>query len=195
MPDFLCIGAQKAGTSWLYAHLSRHPQIWMSPLKELHYFDRASKYASSCELSISSPVNRLLKMTPNEREVFKKRIKLIVKNLKRSDFRTAAWWHNWTFGHYNDNWYINLYRNREPHQICGEITPSYSILDSSDIEKIKRMNQDIKLIFMMRNPVDRAWSMARFDEGRKYTEINLESDSDILAFLKMPSVELRGNYI
>ncbi|MUL39037.1 sulfotransferase [Gloeocapsopsis sp. AAB1 = 1H9] len=38
MPDFLIIGAQKAGTSSLYYYLKQHPQIYMSPIKELHFF-------------------------------------------------------------------------------------------------------------------------------------------------------------
>src|SRR5689334_15761196 len=40
-PDFLCVGAQKAGTGWLYEQLRSHPDFWMPPVKELHYFDRA----------------------------------------------------------------------------------------------------------------------------------------------------------
>src|SRR3954463_14128656 len=40
-PDFLCVGAQKAGTGWLYEQLRNHPDFWMPPVKELHYFDRA----------------------------------------------------------------------------------------------------------------------------------------------------------
>src|SRR3954464_10472524 len=39
-PDFFCVGAQKAGTGWLYEQLHAHPDFWMPPLKELHYFDR-----------------------------------------------------------------------------------------------------------------------------------------------------------
>ena len=38
-PSFLCIGAQKAATSWLHKNLLEHPDVWMPPLKELHYFD------------------------------------------------------------------------------------------------------------------------------------------------------------
>lgn len=38
-PDFLVIGAQKAGTSWLYRNLKYHKQVWLPPVKELHYFD------------------------------------------------------------------------------------------------------------------------------------------------------------
>jgi hypothetical protein len=36
----ICIGAQKAATSWLYAHLSRHPRIAATPRKESNYFAR-----------------------------------------------------------------------------------------------------------------------------------------------------------
>ncbi len=38
-PDFIGLGAQKAGTSWIYACLLEHPQIFM-PMKEAHFFSR-----------------------------------------------------------------------------------------------------------------------------------------------------------
>jgi hypothetical protein len=39
-PNFLGIGAQKSGTTWLHDNLARHPQVWLPPVKEIHYFDR-----------------------------------------------------------------------------------------------------------------------------------------------------------
>lgn len=33
---FLSIGAMKAGTTWLYAVLERHPALHFTPEKELH---------------------------------------------------------------------------------------------------------------------------------------------------------------
>lgn len=38
LPDFIIIGAAKAGTSSLYAYLNEHPEIFMSPIKETNYF-------------------------------------------------------------------------------------------------------------------------------------------------------------
>ena len=38
-PDFVCIGAPKSGTTWLYRNLNTHPSIWIPAVKELHYFD------------------------------------------------------------------------------------------------------------------------------------------------------------
>jgi len=37
-PNFLLVGAQKAGTTSLYNYLNKHPQIFMSPIKEPLYF-------------------------------------------------------------------------------------------------------------------------------------------------------------
>ena len=42
-PDFIGIGAQKAGTTWLHHNLQAHPGIWMPKEKELHYFDEKIK--------------------------------------------------------------------------------------------------------------------------------------------------------
>ncbi len=43
-PTFLVIGAQKCGTTSLYQWLQQHPQVHMSPKKELHYFDREQNF-------------------------------------------------------------------------------------------------------------------------------------------------------
>lgn len=44
IPNFLVIGAQKSGTTWLYRHFWQHPEIFVSEekwgKKEIHYFDR-----------------------------------------------------------------------------------------------------------------------------------------------------------
>ena len=42
-PAFLGMGAQKAATSWIYACLAEHPQIYM-PAKEIHFFSKNAKW-------------------------------------------------------------------------------------------------------------------------------------------------------
>ena len=39
LPDFVIVGAQKAGTTSLHAYLLQHPQIFPGERKEVHYFD------------------------------------------------------------------------------------------------------------------------------------------------------------
>ncbi len=39
LPDFIIVGAQRSGTTSLYAYLKQHPQLWPSYRKEVHFFD------------------------------------------------------------------------------------------------------------------------------------------------------------
>jgi hypothetical protein len=39
LPEFLCVGAAKAGSTTINDVLSQHPQIYLPPAKELHFFD------------------------------------------------------------------------------------------------------------------------------------------------------------
>ncbi len=40
LPNFLVIGAPRAGTTWIHHNLRQHPDIYMPGRKELHFFDR-----------------------------------------------------------------------------------------------------------------------------------------------------------
>jgi len=40
LPTFVGLGAQRAGTTWLYTCLAAHPDIFMSRKKELYFFSR-----------------------------------------------------------------------------------------------------------------------------------------------------------
>ena len=37
-PNFICVGAGRCGTSSVYKYLSEHPEVYMSPIKEINYF-------------------------------------------------------------------------------------------------------------------------------------------------------------
>lgn len=44
-PTFLCIGAQKSGTTWLARAVKQHPQVSPGKRKELHFFNHEDAYA------------------------------------------------------------------------------------------------------------------------------------------------------
>jgi len=44
-PDFIIIGAQKAGTTWLWKMLDQHPGTSLPPQKEIHYFGSSELYS------------------------------------------------------------------------------------------------------------------------------------------------------
>ena len=58
------------------------------------------------------------------------------------------------------NWYLKHYRNSQSRK-SGDISPTYSILPTTIIKILKNIKPDLKLIFLMRDPVNRAWSNAK----------------------------------
>ena len=134
-PDFLVIGAQRAGTTWLHRVLRQHPSLWLPPVKELHYFDR---------LEIKRTI-----VDPKERR------RVGLKQLLSLDPWLVSYW----LRARSDEWYARLFRGAKAKGlVAGEITPAYATLDESVLRRIKRLNDNIKLIFVMRDPVERAWS-------------------------------------
>ncbi len=61
LPNFLYIGPDKAGSSWLHDVLAEHPDVFMTPAKDLYFFDRyfdkgVSWYAHHFDKAGSQPV-------------------------------------------------------------------------------------------------------------------------------------------
>jgi hypothetical protein len=114
LPHFLIIGAQKGGTSTLYASLSTHPEVEGAQKKELHFFDR----------------------------------------------------------HYEDG--IENYRRQFPKlergQITGEATPYY-IFHPLAPERVARTLPDVKLIAVLRNPVERAYSQYHSEVRKGFEDL------------------------
>jgi len=134
-PDFLVIGAQRAGTTWLHRVLRQHPSLWLPPVKELHYFDRLETTRTILD--------------PKERR------RVGLKQLLSLDPWLVSYW----LRARSDEWYARLFRGAKAEGlVAGEITPAYATLDETVLRRIKRLNDNIKLIFVMRDPVERAWS-------------------------------------
>lgn len=49
LPNFLILGAQKCGTTWLHEKLSKHPEFYMSKTKEIHFFNANAQYKKGIE--------------------------------------------------------------------------------------------------------------------------------------------------
>jgi hypothetical protein len=136
-PDFLVIGAQRSGTSWLYQVLRKHPELWLPPLKELHYFDKIAKPQS---WQGQEKLRRLRGRLGNS-------------------LRICLWDLKYFLGKRNDEWYAGLFtKAQQKGLLAGEVTPAYALLNSEQFLHVYRNNTRIKLIFIMRDPVERAWS-------------------------------------
>ena len=129
-PDFLCVGAQKGGTSWLFHQLTLHPDFWMPPVKEVHYFDSMSR------VERKNPPR-----CKDERDQWFMARLAELSALPYIDLDT----------------YSELFAAKKK-LLSGDITPAYSMLNDELIEKIVGYFPNLKVIFLARDPVDRAWS-------------------------------------
>ncbi len=66
-------------------------------------------------------------------------------------------------------WYCDHF-NTAGNRLAGEASPSYAALPLNAIRNIRALLPDLKLVFLMREPVARAWSHAR--HNRLYREAN-----------------------
>ncbi|MDV3353314.1 sulfotransferase [Leptothoe sp. LEGE 181152] len=191
--NFLGIGAQKAGTTWLWSVLKTHPDIWMPPKKELHYFDRDPGYPSPSHLASKHFFQRLIGKEDCNKE-FRKHFRFyLLQLIKLKTWDIAAWNHHYYTGTYSDDWYLSLFKDGQ-NSVKGEITPSYSILSQNDIQRIKQLFPDLKVILILRNPIDRAWSQLRFDYMKNRID-NIQSLEKIKAKIEHPSQCLRSDYL
>lgn len=187
--NFYVIGAQKAGTSWLYHRLKELPEFSLPPVKQLHYFDRSPSYNSPNKLSKT----RLLSRIMNPKWLIRA-IGVTGLTILKGKFSMAIWYLKWFFSTYSDRWFISLFNRFDG--ISGEITPSYSILEEKDIQRMAMLTPDAKIVFILRNPIERAWSHYRYNTRNIANfDINNVELSSIIAFINSPEQELRSNYL
>lgn len=143
-PDFLCFGSTRTGTSYLHNRLREHPAIWMPPEKEIHYFDdqRTEGFFSRKHM------RHVSEAIPNLRAAVRG---------KRGAGQELAWQLRYFFGRRSDAWYLSLF-DVPPDLITGAIEPGYAKLDPRMLRVVYGLMPDTKLLYLMRDPIDRAWS-------------------------------------
>ena len=186
-PDFIGIGAQKAGTTWLHRNLQAHPQIHM-PRKEVHYFDRKIRDRSGV-------VSRLIGRS-RDAEQWRRQVRQIPKQLAKSpSFQELRWNFRYYMRPYDDRWYAQIFESKKE-KVSGEITPAYSVLKKERIAHVHRLMPETKLIFFMRNPIERVWShtVMSFDKVEKGSATAV-SDKELLRKIERDSSWKLSNYI
>ncbi len=136
MLNFIGIGAQKSGTTWLYKALSLSPLVKFPGGKEVHFWN--ANYEKGL------------------------------------------------------NWYKNLFT--EPGRIHGDITPAYGILQRDIIAEVYQNFPNARLFFIIRNPLERAWSSALMALKRAEMTFDEASDQWFIDHFKSKGSLARGDY-
>lgn len=148
LPNFLIIGAAKAGTTAMWHYLRQHPEIFMSRQKEPRFFALYGK-----------PVNF---KGPGDQTRFK-----FVKELQE---------------------YQQLFAGVQNEKAIGEASPWYFYVESA-APAIKKMLPDVKLVVLLRDPVERAFSnyLHAVNEG-------LEPEPTFREAMEAEEIRIRENW-
>ncbi len=149
------IGAQKAGTSWLYDFLASHPECHAPDMKELHYFDVLHTKTERTHLSerldaLRDAASRLTdgfdpENAPRLRDIAKLADKLTIYAAQEGD---------------HGRYVRYLLRGWTGQPVVCDVTPAYSTLPASAFSDMESLGH-ARYAFMMRDPVDRMWSQIR----------------------------------
>ena len=131
VPSFLLAWAGKCGSSSLYKYLLKHTDIFLPAVKELHYF---------WELDISKKTD--------------------INNIRYADN-----YEKYMSGQYLPSTvilddikdYMHFFKWSDEFKVVGECSPSYLYSDTA-AEQIHEHNKNMKLLFIVRDPVARAIS-------------------------------------
>ncbi len=103
--NFYCVGAQKAGTTTIHDILRQHPDVFLPPSKEAHFFDMEDRFSLGYD------------------------------------------------------WYIkNFFKDYQGEKTCGSFNPEYIYFEDVPQRLYNQYGDSLKLLFIFRNPIERAYS-------------------------------------
>ena len=139
LPTFIVVGANKGGTTSIYHYLKQHPEVFVSPVKEPHYF--------SSDIDVNLFKREFAQNKLQDVEKF-------VSGDMKQEYH-AAFIRDFEL-------YKKLFRNVTTQKAIGELSTSY-LFSKVAASEIKRAIPDCKIIICLRNPVERAYSHYRMN--------------------------------
>ena len=143
LPNYLIVGAAKAGTNTLAYYLEKHPETYIVPQKEVNFF-------AADEIK--------------EQQLYYK--DFIIENIEE---------------------YKKLFEGTEKYKAVGEGSVSYLFYDTVP-QKIKKLLKTPKIIILLRNPIERAYSHYLMDN--RIGLVNLSFEEIISKSVKHKNLEL-----
>ncbi|MCS6931609.1 MAG: sulfotransferase [Acetobacteraceae bacterium] len=178
-PDFLGIGVQKAGTTWLAENLKGHPELWLPWVKELQYFN-----------DVHIPAHRgwtQRHRAQHAARAIRAHLAQAERRGRAADLRLIRTLAELGAGEPSDEWYGRIFAHAGADQLAGEVTPEYALLPRAGLAHIRRLNPRMKAVLLLRDPIARSWSHLRMlAEGR--------SDFDHLSAARSPDILARADY-
>ncbi len=186
-PTFIFgIGLQKAGTTWLANYFREHPDIHMTALKEMHYFDALWSAQSR---NFPRRWRRVLEQRLEDQRA-RDAVSDITDPADAEALRLAR-----DIVHIYDTpdashgvYRAFMLRDRVSEACVADITPSYCMLAPEHLQEILRVFAPARFFLVLRDPVARMWSQIKMHCANRVGKAGPFTPEDIIAGM------LRGEF-
>ena len=154
----LGVGAQKSGTTWLSKIFQTHPRMDMGFTKEYHILD--SLFIENNSIEHTEWLIKRSKKIKEEHSIY---LKEFISDIDKYF-----------------NYFQRLLESSEYINLTGDLTPSYAGLSEEAFKFVKdefnKRGIKVKVIFIMRDPVERCISAVRHQLDREGLKKSLENE-------------------
>jgi len=165
----ICVGATKAGTSWMYRYPYDHEECFARSVKKCHYF---SKFNSK-KLMRQFKILNLLVLQCEARLIEAEAADDIIRifNLSRRIDDIKALIKALSTDRSDDSANLEyLQAGRMDENVLLDVTPAYALLEPAEIARISALPIRVKLQHLMRDTLERLWSHVRMVAKRSLKE-------------------------
>jgi hypothetical protein len=159
-PDFICIGARKTGTTWIYHYLKAHPDCQMPKIKEINFFNSVLFKANPAPEALAkkwAEARRQLKLAP--------------------DAPMPESWPADTF-----KWYAQLFRRR-PGMVSGDVSPLYQTVPEGKVAALTKHLSQTRVLYVLRHPLERITSDFSMLANNRNIDTASMSDADLVKLI------------
>lgn len=213
---FMSVGAMKAGTTFLFNVLNQHAEIFFTPEKELHYFAHVhglspELYRPLLESRTRRQIPKILKFT-RRREMrrqilshdFRRHRLVSVMKGRFSHVRDAdslreivRWYAEKYFADPIDQRWLDRIFEQAGSKYRADFSNYHALLGEDVWPEIRRnVDGKLRVIYVMRHPVDRLWSHYKFDRLQAGLPVNRETldENMILSLLRKRETSSHSRY-
>lgn len=156
LPTLLfCMGAAEAGNDWLRDYLRAHPDCHLRAVDELHYFDGLE----------AGNLGALSRAQSKLRDGYRAQLtagKGSAARLRRQIDDRADWIEVLGRGREDIPAYLAyLTKGADGARLVGDLTPAYGLLPERRLRSMGGIAPDVRVIYLMRDPVERLWAHVR----------------------------------
>jgi len=187
----LGVGAQKAGSTWVWSYLKKFDTVSFPRPKEFHIFDAMLRPDLESRFALRHQVEHLSR---GRKQKLKEFVGLRDKRWLSTSDRVEMI--------RNPQLYVDFFKNYDPAAYAvGETTPCYSILTAKNFQFIKELLEphfDLRVTLLLRDPVKRAFSASRhfkrMNEKAFPVAFSEDEDENFETLMNTPFVQERQNY-